>query len=521
MGVETITNVSEVIRYHARTKPEQVALYFQGRETYYGELNTNASKVANGLIAEGLNNQSRVAVLDKNSDYFFEVFFGCSKANSVIVPVNFRLAPPEVAYIVNDAKSEVLFVGQDFLPVVEKIAGDLKTVKKIITLSGNHENWESYTAWRDRQNSDEVVTEQKSSDVAMQLYTSGTTGHPKGVQLTQDNFFALVIPFTFEVLGFTENDINMICMPLFHIGGLGWAFVGLIAGVKNVVAKEIIPPDLLKLMVEQKVSVGFFVPAVILFMLQVPGVQEMDFSNLRLMVYGASPIPLDLLKKAMAVFKCQFMQVYGLTETTGVVTVLPPEDHSIEGNKRMRSCGKPTRVNEIRIIGGDGNVVPVGQVGEIIIKSPQVMLGYWNLPKETSSSLRDGWFHTGDAGYYDEDGYLYIYDRVKDMIVSGGENIYPAEVESALFGHPAIADVAVIGVPDETWGESVKAVIVKKPGAEVTQDEIISFARERIGGYKVPRSIDFVENLPRNPSGKILKREIRAPYWANRDRQVN
>jgi len=521
MILQDLSSVAEVIRYHGKTRPDQPAIHYQGRETTYAQLNQNADRVSNGLRAEGLGIQSRVAVLDKNSDVFFEVFFGASKANMVTVPVNFRLAPPEVLYILNDAHTEILFVGEDFLGVVEKIAPELTTVKKIVTLSGQHEGWEDYAAWLNRQNEEEVVTPADNADVSMQLYTSGTTGLPKGVQLTLDNLFTLIVPFTFETLDFNDADINLICMPLFHIGGLGWAFVGFVAGVKNVVAREINPPELLRLIVEQKVTKGFYVPAVILFMLQVPGCKDMDFSNLKMMVYGASPIPLDLLRAAMATFKCEFMQVYGLTETTGVITVLGPEDHSVEGNQRMRSCGKPTRVAEIKVLDDEGQEAPLGSVGEIVVRSRQNMKGYWNLPKETAKTMRGDWLYTGDAGYFDADGYLYIYDRVKDMIVSGGENIYPAEVESAIFGHPAVADVAVVGVPDDKWGEAVKAIIVRKPGVEVTADELITYARERIAGYKVPKSVDFIETLPRNPSGKILKRELRKPYWEGRERLVN
>ncbi|HJQ68221.1 MAG TPA: AMP-binding protein, partial [Blastocatellia bacterium] len=233
------------------------------------------------------------------------------------------------------------------------------------------------------------------------------------------------------------------------------------------------------------------------------------------------PIPLDLLRNAMKTFGCKFAQVYGLTETTGAITYLPPEEHDPNGNPRMRSCGKPHGMVEIRIVNGQGNAVATGEVGEIICRSLQNMKGYWNLPEETEKALRGEWLHTGDAGYVDEDGFLYIHDRVKDMIVSGGENIYPAEVESVLFAHPAVADVAVIGVPDDRWGEAVKAIVVKKPGVEVDGAEIIAFARDRIAHYKAPKSVDFIDALPRNASGKILKRELRKPYWEGRDRQVN
>ena len=239
-------------------------------------------------------------------------------------------------------------------------------------------------------------------------------------------------------------------------------------------------------------------------------------------MYGASPIPLDLLRECMDVFGCGFVQMYGMTETTGTIVALEPEDHTPEGSQRMRSAGKPLAGVEIAILDGEGNRLRAGQVGEIATRSMANMKGYWNLPEASKRTMtEDGWLRTGDAGYLDEDGYVYVHDRVKDMIISGAENIYPAEVESAIFGHPAIAEVAVIGVPDDKWGEAVKAVVVLKEGADVSPDEIIAFARTRIAGFKAPRTVDFIEALPRNPSGKILKRELREPYWAGKDRRVN
>jgi long-chain acyl-CoA synthetase len=255
--------------------------------------------------------------------------------------------------------------------------------------------------------------------------------------------------------------------------------------------------------------------------LQTPGCREVDFSSLKRIVYGASPIPLDLLRDAVSTFKCDFGHLYGLTETTGVVTVLPPEDHDPAGSPRMRSCGKPLSNVQLKVVGPDDAELPSGQIGEIVVRSRQVMKGYWNIPEATASTVREGWLRTGDAGYLDSDGYLYIQDRVKDMIISGGENIYPAEVQSALFGHPAVADVAVIGIPDPRWGEAVKAIVVVKPGATASAAELIAFSRERIAHFKSPSSIDFVEALPRNASGKLLKRVLRAPYWEGRERQVN
>jgi long-chain acyl-CoA synthetase len=342
--------------------------------------------------------------------------------------------------------------------------------------------------------------------------------------LTNNNFFALM-PTAKDIWKLTPQTISMVAMPLFHIGGGGWATAGQFVGACSVIVRDINPVELVKLIGDERISHGFVVPVLLQFMLMVPDLDKADFSSLKLILYGASPISDEVLASSIKAFKTDFMQVYGLTETTGATTLLMPEDHDLEGpNKhRLRSCGKPVPGMELRIVDDETHEdMPVGKVGEIWVKGPQIMLGYWNMPEETAKSIVDGgWFRSGDAGYLDADGYLYIYDRVKDMIVSGGENIYPAEVENVLMAHPAIADVAVIGVPDEKWGEVPKAIVVRKKDVAVTEDEIIAFAKVSLAGFKCPKSVDWIEALPRNPSGKILKKDLRSPYWIGRTRQVN
>jgi acyl-CoA synthetase (AMP-forming)/AMP-acid ligase II len=356
------------------------------------------------------------------------------------------------------------------------------------------------------------------------MYTSGTTGHPKGVQLQHRCFFDLQrLPPNddMEWNDWSDRDVSLVAMPSFHIGGVGYGVWGLRSGAMNIVVSEFDPGATLELIETRGISKMFLVPSAIRMVVQHPKAQHTDFSNIKYIMYGASPIPLDLLRQAVEVFKCGFVQLYGMTETTGAATYLPPQDHAMGGNDRMRSAGKPYPGVELKVVDEAGKPVPPRTVGEICIKSKANMLGYWNLPDATAKTLIAGYVHTGDAGYLDEDGYVYVHDRVKDMIVSGGENIYPAEVESALFGHPAVADVAVIGVPDDRWGEAVKAVVVLKPGQKATPDELIGFARTRIAGFKLPKTVDFIPELPRNPSGKVLKRELRKPFWEGRDRQVN
>jgi acyl-CoA synthetase (AMP-forming)/AMP-acid ligase II len=513
-----LRDLCELSRYHAAVRPERVAMTFEGRETTFGQLDRRASRVANGLLATCPTAQARVALLDKNSDQFFELWFGAAKARDVLVPVNWRLAPAEIAYILNDAEAELLFVGEEYVTTVERLLPELRTVKQVIALAGRCSAWEGYAAWRDRQASADPRLETPGDDVALQLYTSGTTGHPKGVQITHDALMTSLAAR--QWFPCTAEDVKLLSMPQYHaIGsvlGLGAYYVG----GRTVIARQANPAEVLRLIPAERVTHAILVPAVLLFLLQTPGCRDTDFSSLTYIVYAASPIPLDLLRDAMTTFKCRFGQVYGLTETL-IVTYLPPEDHDPAGSARMRSCGRPISNAQIKVVGDDGIDLPCGEVGEIVARTPQAMKGYWRLPEATAAVIRDGWLFTGDAGYFDEEGYLYIHDRVKDMVVSGGENIYPAEVENAIYGHPAIVDVAVIGVPDARWGEAVKAIVVRKPGVDIAEAEIIAYARERIARYKAPKSVDFADALPRNPSGKILKRILRAPYWEGFDRQVN
>ncbi|MGE0153716.1 MAG: fatty acid--CoA ligase [Reyranellaceae bacterium] len=516
-----IKALADVTRHHAAIRPEAPAMVFEGRTTSYGQLDRQASRIANALIADGVRPQARVAQLDKNSDLFFQLFFGTTKANAVLVSVNWRLAPPEVAYVINDAEAEILFVGEEFFPVVEKIRDQLRTVRKIVTLNGSHPGWQDFAAWRDAQADADPMLPVEPQDVAIQLYTSGTTGHPKGAQISNFNFVNM-LPIWVPSWEMGPGRRNIVCMPAFHIGGAGWGLVGIYSGATNYVFREFVPAQILKSIEQDRIDVVLLVPAMVLFLLQAPQIGETDLSSLRLIVYGAAPMPVEVLRQALGVFPCGFQQVYGLTETTGAITLLPPSDHDPNDAHKLLSCGYLQRGVEVRIVDGEGkDVARPGDVGEIAVRSSQVMKGYWKLDEATRKAIRGGWFHTGDAGYMDEKGYLYIHDRVKDMIVSGGENIYPAEIENALFEHPGVADVAVIGVPDERWGESVKAFVVRKKDAALSEGELISFARERIAGYKVPRSVDFIDALPRNPTGKILKRELRKPFWEGRERQVN
>jgi acyl-CoA synthetase (AMP-forming)/AMP-acid ligase II len=512
--------VADIYRERAKSQPDTIAHVFEGVETTYKELNRRSDQCAQGLIAEGCQPDSRVAYMGKNTSAYFEMLGGSFKAKAVLVGVNWRLAAPEVAYILNDSKSEILFVTEEFYDVIEQVVAECPTLRKVIAMDGGHKTWDGFDTWRNSQEAKDPNLNHDLEDDVIQLYTSGTTGHPKGVQLTNANY-----KDTFEQAqaagwaNWEPEDVNFVCMPLFHVAGVNVGILGYAQGCTNIILRDIDPQEILRLVEVHKITIAFMVPAVILFLISQPNIGNIDLSSVRSVIYGASPISEDVLTNAQAIFKCDFIQVYGLTETTGACTTLAPEDHDPTRGK-LRSCGKPNLGVEIRIIDENKKDVAQGAVGEIIIRSKCIMKGYWNNANATTESIVDEWFYTGDAGYLDEEDFLYIHDRVKDMIVTGGENVYPAEVENALFAHPAVADAAVVGIPDDKWGEAVKGIVVLKPDTDATPGDIIAHTKTLIAGFKCPKSIDYIDVLPRNPSGKVLRRELRAPFWEGKDRQV-
>lgn len=512
---EDVRTLGDLAVFNAAVRPGRDAFHFEGRSTSYGEFDVLVNQVANGLLREGLTRGARVAYMGKTSDLFFQLVFGAAKSATVLVGINWRLAPPEVAYILNDCKAEILFVGPEFWSLTESILDQVPSLRRVIGMVGGHPRWPSFENWRDVFPDIAPDTRVDEDDVAIQMYTSGTTGHPKGVQLAHRSFFALKrLPPApdMDFDDWSERDVNLVAMPAYHIGGVGWGIAGFRAGARNVVIREFDPGIVLETIQRFSVSKLFLVPSAIRMILQHPKVRVTSFDALHYVTYAASPIPLDLLREAIRVFKCGFVQLYGMTETTGGATYLPPCDHDVNGNERMRSAGKPMPGVVIKVVDRSGHDLPPRALGEICIQSPANMVGYWNLPDETRQTLVDGYVHSGDIGYLDEDGYVYVLDRAKDMINSGGENIAPIEIEHALAEHDAVAEVAVIGVPDKTWGEAVKAIVVLKPGHSLKGSDLISFARTRIGGFKLPKTVEFVDSLPRNATGKVLKRELRECY---------
>jgi acyl-CoA synthetase (AMP-forming)/AMP-acid ligase II len=507
----TFRTLDRMCRDNAATWPDRPALVFKGTALSFAGLDERASRLASRFAAAGLGPGDRLAILCKNNVPWFELLLACAKTGVVFVPVNFRLAPREVEFIVNDATAKIMVVDGWFADIVREIEDDLTTVEQTLFIAGHPaetpDRWLDYETWRDAGADDDPGREAAPEDPLIQMYTSGTTGLPKGAVLSHANINAMqqTGPYGWD----WQADVSLVVMPLFHIAGSAWALSPMSFGVTCIVMEDVEPGEVLRHIGEDKVTKVLFVPAVILFLMQHPDCKTTDFSTLKLVTYGASPIPLDLLQQAVKVMGCDFMQLYGMTEATGAVTYLPAADHDPAGTPRMRGVGIPIPPSQIRVVDPDGRDLAPGEVGEILVRSPQVMLEYWNRPEATAEAVRDGWYWSGDAGFFDEDGYLYMHDRIKDMVISGGENVYPAEVESCLFEHEGVADVGVIGVADGTWGEAVRACVVRAPGADVGAQDLIDFARDRIAHYKCPSSVVFVDELPRNPSGKILKRELR------------
>lgn len=521
--------VAGLIRHLSHQQPEDVMLV-QGaeRRTWAQEFDV-ACRVAQAAKREGLGAGDRIAFLDRNGIAYFDFLFGGSLIGAVNVAVNWRLAPTEMAAIIDDSAATVLAIHADYLPALVDMPSGLPAVRRIVVIGDDpaaraDPRTVSFAAWIDGTSGDDPGYVGAPDEVSMQLYTSGTTGLPKGAMLTNANLSTAIAEagITFHI---SDDTVSLVAMPLFHIGGSGWALCAMSRGGRSVILRDVDPNVLLDLISTERITETFVVPAVLMLLLATPSLATTDLSSLRVIFYGASPISEDVLVKCIKVFGCAFVQVYGMTETTGAITALSFEDHDPDGPRRglLRSAGKPHQSVALRVVDPDsGQDAAPGAVGEIWTRSPYNMAGYWRKPEESAATIdAEGWLKTGDAGYFDEDGYLYLHDRIKDMVVSGGENIYPAEVENVLLSYPAIVDAAVIGVPDLKWGETVKAIVVLGPGETLDEAGVIAHCRATLAHYKCPTSVDVVAALPRNPSGKVLKRELRAPYWAGKERSIN
>jgi acyl-CoA synthetase (AMP-forming)/AMP-acid ligase II len=517
--------IHDFLDFFAREQPDAECVVFAGRTFTFGEVRAEADRIANGLVAAGIEPGDRVAILAKNCPEMVSFYFGAFKAGAVPVPLNYRLAPAEWAFIVNDAGARMLIARGEYVGAVDAVRADMPTVGQWLAIGAPPPSgWQAWDAWLAAQPATAAARHIAADADAYQMYTSGTTGHPKGAVLQHRAVCSNVVQMM-PIVNVQAGERYLIVAPLYHAAAAISMFVALSRGASLYVQEDFVPSEVVRALSEERLVVALLVPAMIqACLVMVPDVAERRYDALRVVIYGASPIAAETLRRAMSIFQCGFAQGFGMTETTAVLTVLTVDDHRhalAERPELLLSAGRPLLGTEVRIVDEQDQPVPTGAIGEIAARGPQIMRGYWNLAEASAKALAGGWMHTGDAGRLDEQGYLFIEDRVKDMIVSGGENVYPREVENILFQHPAVADAAVIGVPDPRWGEAVKAIVVVKAGASVTAEALIAFCRDQLGGYKLPRSVDFADALPRNPSGKVLKRELREPYWKGHARRVS
>ncbi|QDS94401.1 Long-chain-fatty-acid--CoA ligase FadD13 [Roseimaritima multifibrata] len=477
----------------------------------FEQIDRASDQVAEGLRAEGLSPGDRIAIVAKDCIAGYEILLGCAKAGCVLVPLNWKLSGEELKNILHDSRAKLVFADDTGST---KLAGFEIHPRP---LSG-------YPAWRDSQPQIRASFQANAETPIVQIYTSGTTGIPKGVVLAHRTFFDLrrgMRQMGDDWMGLTAKDRLLLSLPQFHIGGLWWAVQGYLVGAMGVLMESFVGWKALELIEKSQVTQVPMVPAMIQFCLAEPSFDSTDLSSVRGFLYGGSPISSELLRTVQHKFlNAEFFQIYGLTETGNMAVCLRPADH---GNDRLaHAAGRPLPGVDCKIVGVNGNELPANQTGEICLRTPSLMLEYWNRPDETNATSIDGWLKTGDAGYVNEEGYLFVSDRIKDMIIYAGENLFPTEIESALLRHEAIRDAAVIGVPDPKWGESPKAFVVLNETVEKPRiRDLMKFAKSQLAEFKVPKSFEFVTDLPRNPSGKILKSEIRRPYWQNQNRKVN
>ncbi|MFJ4920598.1 fatty acid--CoA ligase [Streptomyces sp. NPDC088725] len=503
-------------RLHARDRADRPAVVCEGRITTYGHLHRESNRAAHALRAAGVRPGDRIAFLGRESEYYYLAILAGAKVGAVTVPVNWRLTPTEVDHILRDSGAVLVFADEEFSATVEGVRQHLPGLRSVVRLDGPGEAGETDRgAWMRKWYADlpdsDLPPVTGPDDAVVQIYTSGTTGLPKGAVLAHRSFFTLPAAMREhgqDWIDWRPDDVSLISLPGLGIAGIGWFMHGFVAGAVNVVMPQFIPQEAVRLIRDRRVTITFTAPAMLQMLMAEREAGPEAFASLRKIAYGAAPISERQLQECLDVFGCEFAQIYASTETGSVAVCLPPEDHQ-PGVGRLRSVGRPCPGNEVKVIGRDGEELPPGQIGQICIRTPSRMLGYWNLPEATARTVVGEWLHMGDAGYLDEAGYVYLCDRMNDTIIVAGQNIYPAEVEKELDSHPAVADAAVVGLPDARWGEAVHACVVLRPGATVTPRELVLSLRGRLADYKIPTDFHIVEALPRNPSGKILRRTVR------------
>lgn len=505
--MQVFETVHDILNFHGQKNPGKVTVSVNGDNYTNGDLLKNVADIVEFLRENEVSSGDRIAFLAKNSSEFIELMYASSILEVVMVPINFRLAYEEVKFIIQDSGSKIIIFGEEFKELIEQLNSDETDLQFSLGIS------ELGKLLRTKSPSvlDVSLFSNKASNTPLfQMYTSGTTGNPKGALISQKGIMSLITNGMDNLGPFDPNDVNLVCMPLFHIAGSAWLFFGLASGSKNILLVDINPEKILNIIENSNVATTLMVPAVIQMIVTAAEKNSKVFKNVKNIVFGASPMAVDTLKRAQKIFpNSNFTHVYGMTETTGMFMSLDARE--LKANRRLESCGKCFSNSEIKIVDSNSNEVPARTIGEIICRTDQIMDGYFNREKANNEAIKDGWFYTGDAGYLDEEGYLFIRDRIKDLIITGGENVYPAEVENALMLQPSISDCAVIGVSDPKWGEAVLALIVVKED-NLPENELRVALRSHLAGFKIPKIFHVVDSLPRNAGGKITKHVLREKY---------
>ena len=513
-------NTTELLNITAMIVPDRHAIVFDDRRMTFGELADRVSRLANGLADLGVGAGDRVAVMQVNCNEHIESYFATAKLDAIFVPINFRARSEELSFMLNDSGVKAIILGQRYQDMVRQVKPELTTLEHQITLEAPADDFVSYEDLIANSSDEERFPAADGDDVTIIMFTAGTTGTPKGVMLSHNSFSSYILA-NVEPVDMEVAEKNILTVPLHHIAGVQAVMAAIYGGRTLVLQRQFDEEGWMKLVQEEQVNRAMMVPTMLKRLMDQPSFGSYDLSSLRVITYGAAPMPLEVIKKAIVEFPdTRFINAFGQTETASTITMLPPDAHEIrEGDpdydqkmKRLGSIGKPLPDVEVRIVDEDGHDVALGENGEIVARGERLMKGYWNREEATRETLRGGWLYTGDLGYWDDEGFIFLSGRAKDFLKRGGEMIAPEEVEQIIMSHPAVDEAAIIGVPDIEWGERVRAIVVRKPGMELTMEEVVEHCRPRMAGFKRPEDVIFIEELPRNPMGKVLKRVLREEY---------
>ena len=515
-------NTTDFLNIASAICPERDCIVFEGKRWSYAQMSERVNRLANALAKLRVEKGDRIGMLQVNCNQFVEAYYASAKIGAIFVPLNFRAKADELTYMISNAEAKILFVGSRYLDMLDAMLPQLSTIKQCISIDNKDVGRVYYEDLLHSGSSDEFAGQIEDEDITILMYTAGTTGRPKGVPLRHSAFVSYVLdnvdPASPEV-----EERNLLTVPLYHVAGIQAMLAAIYGGRTLVMMRQFEVKEWMETIQREKATRAMLVPTMLKRVIDDSDFNKYDLSSLKVVTYGAAPMPFEVISKAIRVLpRVRFINAFGQTETASTITTLGPEDHIIEGSEEERekklkrltsSIGKPLPDVEVKIVDEEGRGLPSPQVGEILARGPRIMTGYWKDEQKTSQVItQDGWLRTGDMGWMDEEGYIYLAGRGDDMIIRGGENISPEEVENALHSCPKVEEAAVIGVPDPEWGQEPRAVVVLKKGETATQEEIMEFCRSKLSGFKRPRSVVFIDVLPRNPMGKVLRKKLREEY---------